>query len=832
MPVVPKNQLQVGMTSDPHVRADTPMMRNAANQQTMQMGQAAQNFGAQIGDAVEKMTGKPTQTGAQDGLMAMMQQMQQEANQTRVQDAVNKATVTALDLTHGEKGYKHLQGEAAMNRPDGEPLGVEYTKSLRKEFEGIESTLGNSTQKQAFKQWAGQYQNQFNKGLFKHEAEQAVAYETNVLRDTVGAQEKVLAYDWDKPEVVEGALGTMSAAFIKMKKLQGTPDEQIEGLYQGFVSGVHHYVINQALQNQSPEYAHAYVEQYSSQMTPEVLGTVQKAVAKEVNIKVAKNVANTLFAINPDMNEQQMLQALAAMPEIAEHPQDMERMELVKADIIAKQRAKVEQERELRETSMVQVQKALQESGGNWLALPPAVRSALPKDIEPYAKAYAKSLVKPVKISSADAYLHLSDVSALTGMSDASFEMMRTALNEEDFDFYATQRAAYKEAQATGKGVKNMPAVLNMVEVNKQMDGILGMLKIKTKPEEMSKFDKAKVSAIRKVFNKALLESQMTEGKSYTKEEVANKLSEFVAEQVLKRSTDSGLGAGKTAVKSAMGRDIFTVQASDISEWMRVALTMDLAQQGIDNPTEDQIVQAYLENQMFVTQKDSRSKEIAADILKAASASLGNLNTEDLNARLENSVRTATGGGGYFSNAYSNHGENDSLVNTSWVGGQWSRFTDSLDWAYKELGVWDFMESSGINDVITSDGFVNASAGFGDGILATMSFGVIDAHSLRQRWEIANVDNSNIEYNAGYLMGMATALSVAYYSRATAWEMSFGKNFRIAPWGHAGGAWFRQLPHFHRRGGQIQRTTRSGRVITETIPGQGVSNHRPWEGGF
>ncbi|MGL4667640.1 MAG: hypothetical protein ACRCWR_06895 [Saezia sp.] len=168
---------------------------------------------------------------------------------------------------------------------------------------------------------------------------------------------------------------------------------------------------------------------------------------------------------------------------------------------MAKQRAKAEQERELRETSMVQVQNALQDNGGNWLALPSAVRSALPKDIEPYAKAYAKSLVKPVKVSSADAYLHLNDVKALTGMSDASFEMMRTALSEEDFDFYATQRAAYKEAQATGKGVKNMPAVLNMVEVNKQMDGILGMLKIKTKPEEMSKFDKAKVSVIRKVFN-------------------------------------------------------------------------------------------------------------------------------------------------------------------------------------------------------------------------------------------------------------------------------------------------------------------------------------------
>jgi hypothetical protein len=52
-------------------------------------------------------------------------------------------------------------------------------------------------------------------------------------------------------------------------------------------------------------------------------------------------------------------------------------------------------------------------------------------------------------------------------------------------------------------------------------------------------------------------------------------------------------------------------------------------------------------------------------------------------------------------------------------------------------------------------------------------------------------------------------------------EFSFGRNFRISPFGNADGAnWFERVPHYHRR------------VLLpngDTVPGQGIGWHRPWQ---
>jgi len=54
-------------------------------------------------------------------------------------------------------------------------------------------------------------------------------------------------------------------------------------------------------------------------------------------------------------------------------------------------------------------------------------------------------------------------------------------------------------------------------------------------------------------------------------------------------------------------------------------------------------------------------------------------------------------------------------------------------------------------------------------------------------------------------------------------ELSFGKNFRIAPFGNRTSNPIGNLPHYHRR------------ILGpngETIPGGGIGWHRPWEKGF
>lgn len=51
-------------------------------------------------------------------------------------------------------------------------------------------------------------------------------------------------------------------------------------------------------------------------------------------------------------------------------------------------------------------------------------------------------------------------------------------------------------------------------------------------------------------------------------------------------------------------------------------------------------------------------------------------------------------------------------------------------------------------------------------------------------------------------------------------EIQIGKNFRIAPFGNRTGHPIGRFPHYHRR-----VMDKSG----ETLPGQGIGRHRPWE---
>lgn len=614
MPVVPSRQLQVGLSGASAARVTTPQMKDATHEQNQQMGQAMQQFGVDIG----KIT----------------LDIQQEANSIRVQDAVNKATVEALDLTYGESGYMRLKGEGVMNRPDGKPMGVAYTEELEKRFTGIEDTLGNDAQRRAFRQWSGQYRGQFNTGLYKYEAEQAVAYGESVLRGTIAAQEQVLQHNWDKPEMLAASFGSMSAAFVKLKLMGGMPAGEVEAAHQGFVSGLHGYVVTQALQNANPDYALAYVQQYGSQMTAQDFESAQKTVNAEMDMRITGDVVNGIFAANPDASEQEMMALLSQTPEIAEHPS---RIALARDDVMAKKQAQA------------QAQAALLENGGNWMALPLAVRNAIPPEMKAGVQAYARSVAKPVQVTNAQAYLALTDPDALAEMSDADFEMARTKLAKGDFEYFARQRKVVKGGAGV---VPSTPDVLNALAVNEQVDGVMKMLKIDPRPEQSrpdqnKEYEVARNSVIRQKINKYVLSHQMAEGKNYTPAEIQTKVGEFIAEQVQGRSSVSG-------AKGAVKRDIFTAPPWGMSKGVKSLLKYELAREGVENPTEGDIFQRYLQKEKF----DKQEREAAEFVHFARAADgrhLADVAGNAVTAFGGNPMMTSTSGGkGLYS---ANYGE-------------------------------------------------------------------------------------------------------------------------------------------------------------------------------
>ena len=117
-------------------------------------------------------------------------------------------------------------------------------------------------------------------------------------------------------------------------------------------------------------------------------------------------------------------------------------------------------------------------------------------------------------------------------------------------------------------------------------------------------------------------------------------------------------------------------------------------------------------------------------------------------------------------------------------------------------------------------GLVDATAGFGD----ALSFGFTDWVRDQMGTNDA-VDKCSGAYTggtyAGYGWGAGLAGAGLYRGYQLGWELSLGRNFRIAPFGNRTGHPTGRFPHYHRRG--VDPAT------GQTRPGQGIGRHRPWD---
>lgn len=139
---------------------------------------------------------------------------------------------------------------------------------------------------------------------------------------------------------------------------------------------------------------------------------------------------------------------------------------------------------------------------------------------------------------------------------------------------------------------------------------------------------------------------------------------------------------------------------------------------------------------------------------------------------------------------------------------------------YDPLGLWAWGDP--INQDVV-DGFV----GFGDGVFQTITLGIGDLDELRKIGGIdggVNKCSDIYEWSklAGNIEGGAALGGAGITGYRRGWEISFGKNFRFAPWGNRTNHPYGRYPHYHRRGGPLD-------AKGNAPPGQGIGRHRPWE---
>lgn len=271
MPTVPNyGGPQASPTSTAGNTFAAPVEQNAAPQQLQQAGDAMQRAGSAASNiAID---------------------MEQQVNQVRVDDALNKARQQMLTLTYDpESGYKTLKGDQALTRPDGQPLVQEYGDKLKTTISDITGTLGNDYQRRAFSMQSNDLMTQFQSGVEQHTLQEYKNYALSTQDGTIKLGTDQAKLHWNDPDQINNALDSVKAAVVRTGTLTGASANETMAQLKATTSAVHESVIAAALQNNNPTYAQQYLQQYKGQMTADDILKTTGLVNHDLDGRIALN---------------------------------------------------------------------------------------------------------------------------------------------------------------------------------------------------------------------------------------------------------------------------------------------------------------------------------------------------------------------------------------------------------------------------------------------------------------------------------------------------------------------------------------------------------------
>lgn len=280
MPQVPVYSQQVAPTGLSNNTFAPAVAQDATGQQLQQAGDAMQRLGG-VGSSI-----------ALD--------MENKADQLRVDDALNKAKEAALTLTHDKTaGYTNQRGLAALERASGKPMADEYADTLKEQISGLATGLGNDAQKRLFAMRSNDLLTQFHGQAMQHESRQFSEYSMSVREGTISNSMNAIGLNYKDPTAVDDSIRSIQAATYDMARLQGKSAEWAEAQTRKMTSNAHKTAIAAALEDRNVAYADGYLKKYSKQMDADDILTVRGHVTKEMNNQVGMSAA--VDAINKAM---------------------------------------------------------------------------------------------------------------------------------------------------------------------------------------------------------------------------------------------------------------------------------------------------------------------------------------------------------------------------------------------------------------------------------------------------------------------------------------------------------------------------------------------------
>jgi soluble lytic murein transglycosylase len=273
MPTVPLyDSQQVSPNLLPQERIGAPDFRDYAASEARQTGEAMQQLGGDIGRIANEIA--------------------QQTNQLRVDDAINRVKEEALRLTYDKDvGFKNLKGLDALQRPSGKPLADEYGERLKATIEEMAGTLGNDIQRQAFALHANDILTRMRMHAMQHEVQENHNYGLSVSEGIQATALREIGLNWNNPDVVNAAVERIRAETYRQAQLLGKSAEWQEAMARKMTSNAHKIALLAALENNDPAYADAYLRKYSDQMDADDILTVRGRITKEMDARVGAEVA-------------------------------------------------------------------------------------------------------------------------------------------------------------------------------------------------------------------------------------------------------------------------------------------------------------------------------------------------------------------------------------------------------------------------------------------------------------------------------------------------------------------------------------------------------------
>lgn len=189
----------------PRARAEnavTPQAVGIAGAQAQELGNAMQRAGAEAG--------------------RLFQGIQDEANATALNDAMNRALVgeNALTANENRTGYQDRRGRDALP-VEGVPLSKTYGEQWDTVYGDVRKGLANDAQRQQFDAWASGRKTSFTANVDRHASQQFDVYQdsTNDAAMVVGYE--TIQKQYADEATVLGAIGHIRGSALAKAKLAG-----------------------------------------------------------------------------------------------------------------------------------------------------------------------------------------------------------------------------------------------------------------------------------------------------------------------------------------------------------------------------------------------------------------------------------------------------------------------------------------------------------------------------------------------------------------------------------------------------------------------------------